>query len=109
LPSNRFAFKKIRTSRIVVLFLVAVILAFLGFRFNDILGKPKIDVTVPEVIYPDEEGYFEKRVQLQPGLNRLNFAVKRYLGQETVLEEQVFYQPQTAPALPAESTGTTTE
>ena len=133
LPSNRFAFKKIRTSRIVVLFLVAVILAFLGFRFNDILGKPKIDVTVPEftteetinvtgnvrpgdtltlneeVIYPDEEGYFEKRVQLQPGLNRLKFVVKRYLGQETVLEEQVFYQPEEAPAEPAETTGTTTE
>ena len=59
------------------------------------------------MIYPNEEGYFEKRVQMQPGLNRLKFAVKRYLGQETILEEQVFYQPQAAPVLPAESTGTT--
>ena len=131
LPSNRFAFKKIRTSRLVIFFLITVVLAFLGFRFNDILGKPKIEVSVPEfateetinvtgnvrpgdtltlneeVIYPNEEGYFEKRVQLQPGLNRLKFAVKRYLGQETILEEQVFYQPQAAPVLPAESTGTT--
>lgn len=135
LPSNRFAFKKIRASRLVTIFLVMVVLAFLGFRYNDILGKPMIEVNVPEfateetitvtgnirpgdtltlndeVIYPDEDGYFEKRVQLQPLQNRLRFVAKRYLGRETVLEEQVFYQPQVAPDLPRpeESTGTTTE
>ena len=47
-----------------------------------------------EVIYPNEEGFFEKRVQLEPGLNTLEFKVKRYLGQESSLIKQVFYQPE---------------
>ena len=118
LPTNRFAFKKIRTSRLVVVFILVIVFAFVGFRFDDILGKPTIDVSAPEstteetitvtgnvqsrdtltlngeVIYPNEEGFFEKRVQLEPGLNTLEFRVKRYLGQEALLIKQVFYQPE---------------
>ncbi|KKU11503.1 MAG: hypothetical protein UX16_C0013G0008 [Parcubacteria group bacterium GW2011_GWB1_45_7] len=118
LPYNRFAFKKIRTSRLVVVFFIVIVLAFVGFRYNDILGRPTIDVSLPEstsektitvsgnvevrdtltlngeVIYPNEEGFFEKRVQLEPGLNTLEFKVKRYLGQESSLIKQVFYQPE---------------
>ena len=107
-------------------FLVIVVLAFLGFRFNDILGKPDIDVSLPEstteetiivsgnvksgdtltlndeVIYPDGEGFFEKRVQLEPGLNTLEFRVKRYLGRESSLTKQVFYNPEITPTQPEE-------
>ncbi len=117
LPTNRFAFKKIRASRLVAILFAVVVLAFVGFRFNDILGRPTIDVVFPEttseetitvygsvqagdrltlnreVIYPNEEGSFEKRVQLEPGLNTLEFQIKRYLGQETTVIKQVFYQP----------------
>ena len=117
LPINRFAFKKIRASRIVAILFAVVVLAFIGFRFNDILGRPTIDVVFPEttsqetitvsgsiqvgdrltlnkeVIYPNKEGEFEKRVQLEPGLNTLEFRIKRYLGQETTVIKQVFYQP----------------
>ncbi len=126
LPSNRFAFKKMRASRMVTIFLIVLILAFVGFRFNDILGKPKIDVSLPEstteetitvsgtvesgdtltlngeVIYPDGEGFFEKRVQLEPGLNTLEFRVKRYLGQESSLAKQVFYNPELTQPKPQE-------
>jgi len=126
LPSNRFAFKKMRASRMAAIFLVIVVLAFLGFRFNDILGKPDIDVSLPEstteetiivsgnvksgdtltlndeVIYPDGEGFFEKRVQLEPGLNTLEFRVKRYLGRESSLTKQVFYNPEITPTQPEE-------
>jgi len=117
LPSNRFAFKKIRTNRLVGFLIAVVILSFLGVRFNDILGRPTLDVDLPEstsqetitvsgavlprdsltlndeVIYPNEEGLFEKRVQLEPGLNTLEFQIKRYLGKETTIVKQVFYQP----------------
>ena len=120
LPTNRFAFKKMRTSGVVALFFLVILLVFVGFKFNDMLGKPTIDVSLPEfttedtititgnvrpgdtltlnkeVIYPNEEGYFEKRVQLQPGGNPLSFVVKRYLGRETVLDEHIFYQPEPA-------------
>ena len=117
LPINRFAFKKIRASRLVAILFALVVLVFVGFRFNDILGRPTINVVLPEttsqetitvsgnvqagdrltlnkeVIYPNEEGLFEKRVQLEPGLNTLEFQIKRYLGQETTVIKQVFYQP----------------
>jgi len=121
LPSNRFAFKKMRTSGLVAIIFLIILLAFVGFRFNDILGRPVLDVSAPEftsegtititgsvrpgdtltlngeVIYPDEEGYFEKRVQLEPGGNPMTFVVKRYLGQEATFSENVFYQPESAP------------
>lgn len=117
LPINRFAFKKIRVSRVVATLFIIVVLVFVGFRFNDILGRPTLNVSLPEstsedtitvtggvspgdrltlnaeVIYPDETGSFEKRIQLEPGLNTLEFRIKRYLGQEVVFIEQVFYQP----------------
>jgi len=119
LPSNRFAFKKMRTSRLIAIFSFLIVLAFIGFRFNDILGKPTIDVSLPEstteetitvtgnvrpgdtltlneeVIYPNEDGYFETRVQLErEALNTFTFKVKRFLGQETTVIKQVFYQPE---------------
>lgn len=123
LPTNRFAFKKIRTSRIVAFLFVVMVLVFVGVRFNDILGRPTIDINLPEstseetitvsgnvaagdrltlnneVVYPDEEGMFEKRVQLEPGLNTLEFKIKRYLGQETTVIKQVFYQPVISPVI----------
>lgn len=123
LPTNRFAFKRIRTSRIVASLFVVVVLVFVSVRFDDILGRPTIDVNLPEstseetitvsgsvatgdrltlnaeVIYPNEEGVFEKRVQLEPGLNTLEFKIKRYLGQETTVIKQVFYQPVISPVI----------
>jgi cytoskeletal protein RodZ len=117
LPSNRFAYKKIAASRVAGILLLLVVLVFIGFRFNEILGRPTLDVSVPdttteetitvsgnvapgdrltlngEVVYPNEEGYFEKRVQLEPNLNTLTFTVKKYLGKETTVVKQVFYQP----------------
>jgi hypothetical protein len=120
LPSNRFAFRRMPTSRLIAILSVVIVLIFVGFRFNEILGRPGIEVDVPEftsdetivisgsvspgdtltlngeVIYPNEEGYFEKRVQLDPGLNPMRFVVEKYLGQETVLEEGIFYQPKEA-------------
>ena len=121
LPSNRFAFKKIGTSRVVGILFLLIILAFVGLRFNEMLGRPTLDVSFPEstseetitvsgnvspgdrltlneeVIYPNKEGFFEKRVQLEPGLNTLEFKIKRYLGQETSVVKQVFYQPDLTP------------
>ena len=117
LPTNRFAFKKIRTSRVAASLFIVLILVFVGVRFNDILGRPTIDLNLPEstseetitvsgnvapgdsltlndeVVYPDEEGFFEARIRLDPGLNHLKFVVKRYLGQESEFIEQIFYQP----------------
>ena len=118
LPTNRFALKRIRTGRVALLVALIVLLIFLGFRLDNILGRPTLNVSVPEttqaevitvngevspgdtltlngeVVYPNEEGRFEKQVGLEPGLNTLEFKVKRYLGRETKVVKQVFYRPE---------------
>jgi len=118
LPTNRFALKRIRTGRVALLVALVVLLIFLGFRLDNILGRPTLNVSVPEttqaevitvngevspgdtltlngeVVYPNEEGRFEKQVGLEPGLNTLEFKVKRYLGRETKVVKQVFYRPE---------------
>ncbi len=118
LPSNRFALKKIRASRLIAIFALIIVMSFAGFRFNDILGRPTIDLSLPdstteekiivsgavspgdrltlngEVIYPSQSGEFEKEVQLEPGLNTLEFRIKRYLGRENKVIHQVFYATQ---------------
>jgi cytoskeletal protein RodZ len=119
LPTNRFAIRPISSGRLAIIFLLVVILSFVGFRFNEILGKPTLEVDVPEltsskslevsgviestndtltlngeIIYPDQSGNFSKDVQLEPGLNTLEFQIKRRLGRETKIVKQVFYQPE---------------
>lgn len=117
LPTNRFSLKKVSSKKLWIFLTVLALLVFLGFRLNSILGKPSLEVTLPEtttnqiisvsgrvasgdtltlnneVIYSNEEGHFVKEVQLEPGLNTLEFKVKRRLGRETRVMKQVFYQP----------------
>ena len=117
LPSNRFSLKKLSSKKLGLVAALLILLVFLGFRLNSILGKPTLDVSLPEtttsqiinvagqvnpgdtltlnseVVYPNEKGEFKKDVQLEPGLNILEFKVKRYLGRERTVAKQVFYQP----------------
>lgn len=117
LPINRFALRKLNSGLAISILLVVLVIIFLAFNFNRIIGKPTLDVNIPEstneevfnveglinpsdvltlngeLIYTDEEGNFEKRVQMEPGLNTLEFKIKRYLGRETTLIKQIFYQP----------------
>ncbi|MEX2033338.1 MAG: helix-turn-helix domain-containing protein [Candidatus Colwellbacteria bacterium] len=118
LPANRFGLKKVSSRKIWIILVAIAVLIFLGFRINSILGKPTLEVSLPEttasqiinvtgqatpgdtltlndeVIYPYEDGRFTKEVQLVSGPNLLKFKVKRYLGRETTVDKQVFYQPQ---------------
>lgn len=59
----------------------------------DIKGKidPKNQLTVnDEVVYPDEQGIFEKKVTLMPGFNTFRFKVKGILGKEFETTKQVY-------------------
>jgi len=118
LPANRFSLQRISSKKVWIVLIVLTLLGFLGFRIDSILGKPTLDVTLPEtttnqtinvtgkvnpgdtltlnneVVYPDERGQFEKEVQLETGLNTLEFRANRFLGRETRIVKQVFYQPQ---------------
>ena len=119
LPINRFALQKMSKTTMVWIIAGLVVFLLISLNFNRILGKPTIDVTVPdtteesvvmvigvinpedrltlngEIIYTNDIGSFEKQVQLEPGLNTLEFKARRYLGRETKLVKQVFYQPPT--------------
>lgn len=118
LPANRFALKRLSPGVVVGGITVVVLLVLLGMNLNHILGKPTIDINVPEattedtvtvtgimnpndrltlneeIIYTNDAGEFEREVQLEPGLNSLEFKVSRYLGRETTIIRQVIYQPQ---------------
>ena len=117
LPTNRFALKKTSSKHIVWGLAILAFILFAVFNFNRILGKPTLDINIPEttnqevleieglanpedrltlngeLIYTDDTGLFTKQVQLEPGLNTLEFKIQRYLGKETTIIEQVFYQP----------------
>jgi hypothetical protein len=117
LPANRFALRSMGGRRLLALAVLIILLVFLGLRLNNILGKPEIEVSLPEttssdtitvtgkiqpgdsltlnneVIYADETGRFAKEVQLEPGLNTLEFRAQRHLGRETKIIKRVYYQP----------------
>jgi len=119
LPVNRFAIRKANKNFIIVFLIIVIIAGFLAWRMKDILGKPSIEVGLPEttlvtreqiirisgtinpkdrltlnreMIYTDEAGKFEKEVSLSPGLNTLEFNVKRFLGRETKVVKQILYE-----------------
>lgn len=121
LPTNRFAIKRISPNTIILAIVGLLTITLIGMNINRIIGKPMLDVNVPEttdqpvlnisghvnpndkltlngeLIYPDEEGNFTEDVQMMAGSNNLEFRVKRYLGMETVLVKQVFYRPALEP------------
>lgn len=119
LPVNRFAIQRMNKNSVIIVLLIIIIAGFLAFRIKDILGTPSIDVDLPEntlvakeeiikvsgninpkdrltlnqeIVYTDEAGKFEKEVSLSPGLNTLEFDVKRFLGRETKIIRQIFYE-----------------
>lgn len=118
LPANRFGLKKVSSKKVWIILAALVLVGFLSFRINSILGKPTLDISLPEitasqivnvtgqvtpgdtltlndeVIYPDKSGKFEKKVQLESGPNILKFKVERYLGREITVDKQILYQPQ---------------
>ncbi len=123
LPVNRFTFKTShRKKSLLAIGLVAIlIIAFLIWRADDFLGTPRIEIINPAAdnlvvntpsvkllgkvnpndkltIYGEEisvgkDSRFEKEFSLQPGLNRIEFKAKRFLGGEVTVVRQVIYQP----------------
>ncbi len=120
LPLNRFALKKIKKRKFIIIGLVVAILIYIGFQGGKFLGIPSIEISNPsadnaivnnamidlrgkidpqdkltingEDLSADENGYFEKNFSLEPGLNTIEFKVKRLLGKETKIARQVIYQ-----------------
>jgi len=105
---------------IVIIFIATVLIWKLN-DFLGILGTPSLKINAPaadnlivnapsikiegeavakdKLIINNEEvavgsdGHFEKEFTLQPGINTIEFKVKRFLGKEIKIVRQVIYQP----------------
>ncbi|MBI5147631.1 MAG: helix-turn-helix domain-containing protein [Parcubacteria group bacterium] len=120
LPANRFAVKKINKKIIVAIAVAALVIAYLLFRADDLIGLPTLKLTANlddavvslspltingeveprdliavngENIAVGNDGKFEKEISLQPGVNAIEFKVKRLLGREITEVKRVTYQP----------------
>ncbi len=120
LPVNRFAVKKINKKTVAVIVIAVIVIAYLLFRANDLVGLPTLKLTANiddavvfqspltingkveprdiiavngENIAVGDDGSFEKEVPLQPGINAIEFKVKRLLGKEITEVKRVTYQP----------------
>ena len=122
LPRNRYALKKLNKRWLITGICAALVLVYAATNANRFLGRPTIKITSPAVetlvttantiillgnintsdklmidgeeITVDENGRFRKEYPLQPGLNRIEFRVKKLLGKEVEAIRQVIYQLQ---------------
>jgi cytoskeletal protein RodZ len=121
LPGNRFVGKPVNKNLIGLVLITAVFLIFIISRFDAILGIPTLTLSIPnstlitksealkisgkinpgdiltlnkETVYADADGNFESEINLNPGLNTLEFEVKKFLGRNAKFTRQVFYQPE---------------
>ena len=133
LPINRFALKPMNRGLIIAVAIIVILGGILIFRFNDIIGTPWIQISIPstttsqtiqvngevkpgdsvtlnsQAIYPLSDGTFQTEVLLTPGINTLQFSVKRFLGRETDLTKQINYVASTTPTATQIPTSTTTQ
>lgn len=131
LPTNRFTYQPGLWPLIFGGVIFLSFSAFIGYRFNDIIGLPAFRVNLPtesslptleisgqlrprdtlsingQTINSDINGGFSTTLSLNPGGNTLIFTVQRFLGKEAMVTEQVFYQPPATPSAPV-STSTPT-
>ena len=121
LPENRFAIKTISKKWIVGGIIGVIILIYLGINAGRLLGKPELTINLPisdttltnlpnatisgkinpndilkinsQEIIANKEGEFEKKYNLQLGINNFEISVKKFLGRETKVVKQIIYQP----------------
>lgn len=123
LPSNRFAIRRFGKMKIIIGIILVSAIIYLIWQSDNLLGIPKIEITYPmaddlvlsipliklagkisnpkdkltvngEQIFINSDGSFEKEIFLRPGVNDIEFRIKRFLGKETKVVKKVVFQPQ---------------
>lgn len=120
LPTNRFALKRLNRKKAGAIIGIAIVVIAGGVWVKTLLGTGEIDIKNPsqestvvndpsidlqgkinpsdrltinnEDVAIDKSGYFEKKFSLEPGINSIEFKVKRLLGKETTVVKQIIYQ-----------------
>jgi len=128
LPINRFAIHKINKKSVVGGVVLAVLAIFIISNFNNFFAKPYLGIENPKEaitttsepaitlmgsinpkdkltindreIVADTYGNFESIYELQPGLNTINFKVKKILGKENTEIRQVMLEAATTTEQP---------
>jgi cytoskeletal protein RodZ len=121
LPNNRFAAHRISRAWVVALAVILVVVAFGGYNAYGILTPPAVVITVPasdnstvaqetillqgktnaaytvtvngSEVYVGPDGSFQKELQLQEGVNSVEFVVRKFLGKETHIVRHIVYAP----------------
>ncbi len=124
LPSNQFARVPMKKSWFVVPILILILIGSIFLRFNQVFGVPELNLELPssisteslllsgsvtpgdkltlndEIVYTDDSGHFEETILLKPGLNTLQFKVKRFLGKEsTIIKEIIYEEPESGTSI----------
>jgi hypothetical protein len=120
MPTNRFALKRLNRKKIIGIAGILIVMIGVAVWTKTLLGTGEIDIKNPsqestvmnepsidlqgkinpsdrltinnEDVAIDKGGYFEKKFSLEPGINSVEFKVKRLLGRETTIVKQIIYQ-----------------
>jgi hypothetical protein len=136
LPNNRFAVRGISRGWTIASFTLVACLMFAGYAMYGIISAPELVITVPasegstvaqetillqgrtdpayvvtvndSEVYVGKDGLFQKEVQLQEGINTVEFVVRKFLGKETRVVRHIVYVIPTNKKIDAENASTTT-
>lgn len=121
LPNNRFASRTITRGGTAIVLVLGAAVAYGAYAAYGALVTPDMEITVPinessEVaqptimlqgttdpaytvkvngseVYVEADGDFRKELQLQEGLNTVEFTAKKFLGRETRIVRTIIYSP----------------
>lgn len=136
LPNNRFALHSISRGWAALGFVLVAVVLFGGYNIYGIVAAPELIITVPasegstvaqetillqgktdpayvvtvngSEVYVGKDGLFKKEIQLQEGINSVEFIVRKFLGKETHIIRHIVYAIPTNEKTNAENASTTT-
>jgi cytoskeletal protein RodZ len=129
LPQNRFSTEVSRKKLIWIVLALVVFGGYVVFRILSFYNEPTLTLNIKdnfiskvpqltiegktdnlnqltingEPVYLNDNGAFQKQVELQPGFNTFTFKIKRLLGKEHTIIKRVFYQASPPDALKSQS------
>lgn len=119
LPNNRFAVRRISRGSVLFGFVAIACILFGGYNAYGIIATPELVITVPasdgstvaqetillqgktdpdhvvtvngSEVYVGRDGLFQKELQLQEGINIVEFVVRKFLGKEARIVRHIIY------------------
>lgn len=122
LPGNRYALRAIPRSLAAAAVLLLLAALYLGTNAGRLFGKPRLEIYSPptvtaltnlspfalagainpadrlliggEEVVVESNGAFRKEYALEPGVNQIEFSVRRFLGKEIRIVRRIIYAPE---------------